>query len=308
MNGPNRIKVIKPSGPPPAPPMQPCQQARTDPHKGPVARAVEKLRKKAGIGPSSIMMEINERKKKTIINIQPTVPTSNWCNPEWSGPPPVPMTPSSPPAPYHCPMKMPPIKPQLGPKPGDLVVLQQFFGIRTPLDVEGARRLACSSNIDGSTPLHQAARESRAKEMAALIRMGAPVDAKDSLGFQPVHKAAAAGSVQALKLLKFVGGDLEAEGNHGYKPIHRAAMNGGMEAVRWLVEQGCPVDATISGGWTALHLAVWWDREPVVRCLLEKGASVNYMTNHGLTPLSLAISGQHEHLARIIIGHGGIVE
>ncbi|CAH1406576.1 unnamed protein product [Nezara viridula] len=307
MNGASRKKSTQPSQSPPPPTMQ---KTGADQHKGNVARIVERLQKNARLGHSAMLEQIKEdlAKRKIALNIQPTMTKANWRSPPpTTAPPPIPVTPSSPPV-YCCPMEIPPIKPRLGPKPGDLAVLQKFFGLRTPLDLESARRLACSSTSDGSTPLHQAARESRATEVAALIRMGASVEAQDALGFRPVHKAAAAGSVHVLQLLKLVGADLQAKGNHGYRPIHRAAMNGGMEAVRWLVEQGCSVDSTISGGWTALHLAVWWDREPVVRCLLDLGASVNYLTDQGVSPFAMAVSGRNEDLARLLHRYGGVME
>lgn len=202
-------------------------------------------------------------------------------------------------------MNIPSIKLGMGPKPDDPEVLRNFLGLKTPLNMESARRLACSASKEGFTPLHEAARQGRVREVSALIRLGASADARDHLGYSAVHKAAAAGSVQVLRVLKEVGADLEAVGNQGYRPIHRAAMNGGMEAVRWLVEQGCNVDAAAQGGWTALHLAVWWDREPVVRCLRDLGANVQLVTSIGRTPVGVAITCGHNHLVEHLINcHG----
>jgi ankyrin repeat protein len=95
---------------------------------------------------------------------------------------------------------------------------------------------ACAARGNRFTPLHCAAMNGHASVCAALIRVGANVNAQtDPQGYAPLHTAAFAGHVEALRVLLAGGADRSLLNHRNETPAETAARTGQDEAHALLV-------------------------------------------------------------------------
>jgi ankyrin repeat protein len=121
-----------------------------------------------------------------------------------------------------------------------------------------------------------------------LVKSGAKINVKNTLGQTPLHQAVAAEWKEALVLLLECGADESVADNYGNTPLHEAITNQNAEIVEILISKKAALDARDKYGNTPLHLAVnCWNVE-LVRILLEHGANANIADNNGWTPLHSA--------------------
>lgn len=81
--------------------------------------------------------------------------------------------------------------------------------------------VALPNPVNGSTPLHWAARKGRCEAMVALLRHGAAADSQDELGRTALHKACAiknGNAAPAVELLLIWGADETIPNNNGHTP------------------------------------------------------------------------------------------
>jgi ankyrin repeat protein len=77
-----------------------------------------------------------------------------------------------------------------------------------------------AKNVDGWTPLHEAAFGGRKEIVELLISNGADVNAKhDGFGTTPLHRAAYRGHKEIVELLIGKGADVNAKNANGETPI-----------------------------------------------------------------------------------------
>jgi ankyrin repeat protein len=76
--------------------------------------------------------------------------------------------------------------------------------------------------LEGVTPLHEAAWEGRKEVVELLIAQGADVNAKSFLGYTPLHQAAVFGQKKVVELLITKGADVNAKANDGKTPLNWA--------------------------------------------------------------------------------------
>ena len=108
--------------------------------------------------------------------------------------------------------------------------------------------------------------------IAPLLRNGADVDAKDSVGDTPLHHAVAQGNLQHVAVLVGAGADVNATNGSGDTPLHKAV------SLR-------PTPETLTSG------------AEIITALFDSGADVNARNNLAETPLQLA-SKVYNPLAR----------
>lgn len=183
-------------------------------------------------------------------------------------------------------------------------------------------------------PLHVAAEKSSASIAGRLIRAGAIVDARASVGdhadLTALHVAAQHGHSAVVRVLVQAGADLLATRRFADRShittLHLAAENGFVDTVKLILElvkarmatatttskttggdrqhqQPSPpqplhsyVNSQDSYGFTALHLAVQYQFLDVVQVLVAAGADVAVKTVSGVTALKLA-----NHLPNVAI-------
>lgn len=137
----------------------------------------------------------------------------------------------------------------------------------------------------GQTAAHRAARDGRARELAALLDAGADPERLDDQGRTALHWAAIGGSTDAARLLLDRGARVSARAHYDMTPLHWAALAGQPKVAALLLARGAEGKALNLFGMTPLHMA---GDPKVVRVLVEAGASVEATDMFGMTPLHWA--------------------
>lgn len=149
------------------------------------------------------------------------------------------------------------------------------------------------------TPLHEAAKASRARVVKALLEAGAEVDARDADGWTPLPLAV--WSPEIMEMLLDAGADVNAEFNDGWTPVFVAASCDCIEAFEIFMNHGADPKRKTPLGWTPLHLAADNGNLEMARTLIEAGVDINSKSLHGTTPLHLAaFSGRHLMVQELI--------
>jgi uncharacterized protein len=92
----------------------------------------------------------------------------------------------------------------------------------------------------GRVPLHYAALENDAEQVASQLAAGADPDSADWAGFTPLHIAAQQGSLEAAQVLLDGGATVDSVNKHGNTPLWVAVFNsqGRGDLIRLLHERG----------------------------------------------------------------------
>jgi ankyrin repeat protein len=145
-----------------------------------------------------------------------------------------------------------------------------------------------AANIDGNTPLHEAAGAGNVKAVKLLLDRGADPKAADkSARLTPLHNAAFVGNVEAMKLLLEKGADIKAVDTSGNTPLHIAAGTGKVEAMKLLLDRGADIKAVDKRGNTPLHMAAAVGKVEALGILVEHGGRLGTKNNDGKTPIDV---------------------
>ncbi|CAM9898082.1 unnamed protein product, partial [Discosporangium mesarthrocarpum] len=183
----------------------------------------------------------------------------------------------------------------------------------------------------GRTPLHVAARRGSLGLVAALLKAGAKVRARDRSGATPVHLAARNGHVPALEALLTVLSDRDRPGWAGIgvgipvpppsssllspvasmvtalgeTPTFLAAQGGHLAACRVLRELGAldPCTPNLKGA-TPILAAASGRNGGVVDLLAEAGGNVNLADTQGVTPAMAAARAGDQDLLKALEAWG----
>jgi len=150
--------------------------------------------------------------------------------------------------------------------------------------------------------------------MAAFLRKGADVNAKDKSGFTALMGAVfpeveralfSEVQIELVRLLLENGADVNAKTKDGRTALMRACTyNNEVEVTKVLLENGADINEKDERGKTALMQAVFFvNNQAVVRLLLENGADVNAKDKYGQTALLMA-SRRPYQFREILIKYG----
>ena len=92
------------------------------------------------------------------------------------------------------------------------------------------------------TPLHFAALNNHEEVLAALLSVGANMEAQDEQGCTPLHLACKKKSQESLELLLNKGAEIMATDNRDWTPLHYASYNGHPKAVNFLLKWEADLD------------------------------------------------------------------
>lgn len=133
-----------------------------------------------------------------------------------------------------------------------------------------------TADVDGTTPLHLAARNDSLEIGALLLRSGANPSARNRYGVTPLYLAAVNGSARMIRALLDAGADANEVGTQGETVLMTASRTGRPDAVRTLLDAGARIDAREDWrGQTALMWAVGQGHVAVAELLISAGADVN---------------------------------
>ena len=150
-------------------------------------------------------------------------------------------------------------------------------------------------DVDGVTPLMEAAYWGHANVVVELIRAGADVNRKDNTKQTALHWASRRGHSIVIKTLAEAGANLNVQDADGMTPLMKAAENRNADVVVELIRAGANVSVVSSREWlsvaagsTALHFAA---AENNIKCgvlLVEAGADMKTRNKNSKSPLDLA--------------------
>jgi len=163
-----------------------------------------------------------------------------------------------------------------------------------------------SSDENGKTALHYAARFGKKDIVELLLANKADINAKNKDGRTPLHQAAERSDGNLIELLLAHKAEINARDIHGITPLMLAAAEGSWGVLEVLVNKS-DVNVTDDSGSAALHYAAGMGREEVAGLLMKYNADVNAKNNRGETPISTAMHHaiQPAKLIALLRQHGG---
>ncbi len=153
-----------------------------------------------------------------------------------------------------------------------------------------------ASEISAYEGLHKAAATGDAAALAAALKAGADVAAKDRMGRSAFHVAAFQKQRDAMAALVKAGADPNALEGQAYDAVTIAAVADDIETLQAALALGNRAgNVTSPYDGTALIAAAHLGHDEVVRVLIEHGAPLNHVNNLGWTAL----------IEAVILGDGG---
>jgi hypothetical protein len=163
----------------------------------------------------------------------------------------------------------------------------------------------------GRTQLHHCAKNGLIYSVNRLLSIrNINVNMKNVNGWTPLHEAAFKGHIEIARLLLQNGAEVNAKGNGGWTPLHCSACDGHVEILHLLVEKGVDLEAQKNDGGRALHKAAWMGHLPFIQELISRyHVDINARLNDGWTALRMARHGYpqpHPTVIAFLQANGGI--
>lgn len=164
-----------------------------------------------------------------------------------------------------------------------------------------------------SSPLVWAGNVGNLEEVRSLIKSGADLNAKNTLGYSALLMASERGHSDVAKALIEAGADVNTARDDGVNPLFLEAQRGNIELVKLLVSKGAKVNSVVGEmRYTPLYVSI--DR-PIIKhehietakFLIERGADVNAQTEYGSTPLIEASQRGLDDVVTLLLARGADV-
>lgn len=159
--------------------------------------------------------------------------------------------------------------------------------------------------FEGGTLLHAAVRGNNLALVEALLKAGAELEARDSLGRTALHAAAEAGQAASVDALLKRGASHQARAASGDVPLGLAAMRGDSASIVVLLAADASPLLGNAQGEMPLHLAALHSRLSVAQLLIGADAPVNARTRYGATPARIAWELGDRAMADLLAENGG---
>jgi ankyrin repeat protein len=172
---------------------------------------------------------------------------------------------------------------------------------------------ASASNQLRETALHLAAANGCSEwTIAALLKAGADMEARDAEGRTPLLLAAKKGLRYHVDPFQKMGANMQATDKKGQTALHYMIRlhyhhnhpSDDMKLVSFLVASGVNVDGQDADGNTALHMAAEKGRHGTVDALLRCGADTEVRDNEGRTALLRAAGALYKPVADVLLLNG----
>jgi len=120
--------------------------------------------------------------------------------------------------------------------------------------------------------LHRAALRGETSVIDMMLKMGAPVDAKDGHGRSALFDACLKGHLDTAKFLLDHGASVTVRDENRATPLHDAALGGNAKVIELLIAHKADVNARDSEGQTPLNYAIKMERIDAEKILCESAA------------------------------------
>jgi Notch-like protein len=161
------------------------------------------------------------------------------------------------------------------------------------------------AELTGETPLHMAARYSRADAAKRLLEAGANPNTEDLKGRTPLHAAIAADARGVFEiLLRHRATNLNAQDELGFTPLILAVKNSVEDMIEELIRAEANLDIQDAKGKTALHWAASVNNVSAINHLLNAGANKDAQDNLEQTPLFLAARDGAAQAVKLLLSKG----
>ncbi|WP_419882009.1 M48 family metallopeptidase [Peribacillus sp. B-H-3] len=119
-------------------------------------------------------------------------------------------------------------------------------------------------------------------------------------GSTPLMEAASSNDIEKLGVLLAGGANLEAKDNEGSTALQWAVSNDSAEAAKFLLKHGANVNTRDSWKDTPLINAVFNDSSVMAALLIQAGADPSYEDTEGLTAYDYAVDNENEQLQSLL--------
>ncbi|KAF4449902.1 Ankyrin repeat-containing protein [Fusarium austroafricanum] len=156
----------------------------------------------------------------------------------------------------------------------------------------------------GKTALHWACRQGDAEAVAALVKLGANVNASRPNGYSPLHEAGLSKKASDCVNILFKAGVTLGRDTYGNTPLHVACAEGIVETVESLLDNGVSMEDLNKTGQSPLMLTTERDRFPILKLLLDRGADIGVADEYGGTALHLSVWANAHECAKELLSRG----
>ena len=155
---------------------------------------------------------------------------------------------------------------------------------------------------DINEALINAAKNGNLKEVKALIKKGADVNAINEDYDNPLDIAIFMENVAIVKLLIDNGVDVNIGYYEGQTPLMYASRKGLLDIAKLLIGAGAQIEIDVEdfSGYTALIWASETGHTDIVKLLIANGADVNYKSSEGRTALNTSLDFDNKEMIKLL--------
>ena len=178
--------------------------------------------------------------------------------------------------------------------------------------IENFSDMINSQNYDGEPPLILAAKMGNKTIIDILLKLGARLELRDSLGRSALRAAIDCSNIEiATFFITELNVDLTEKNKFEDSLLMQVSRLGNVPLLNLLLKKSAvkdQIDAKEIHGITALMVAVKGGYEEIVKILHEHGASINTTQEDGITPLMFAADKNYINLVKYLVNKGAIVD
>lgn len=152
--------------------------------------------------------------------------------------------------------------------------------------------------------LHWTAANGQSTLLRLVLRHGADVHRRDSIGSTGLHSAVLCHQPATLSILRENGADVENLNRDGWTPLYLAAITGSREIVALLLDHGVDINARSQAfnHKTALHNAALQGHRAVVELLISRGARLGARDLVGMKAAENTILADQIEVVHLVFG------
>jgi ankyrin repeat protein len=156
----------------------------------------------------------------------------------------------------------------------------------------------------GQTPLHVAAVSKRSMSVNILLRAKANVLSYDNTGCCVLHDICNRGLTSILEMMLPFARSVNTQDNAGMTPLMHAVVGQHYDCVHTMMWAHCDLEVVDNEGQTALHHAAQVKNPAITRLLTEGFANTDAVDKNGETPLHLSCREGDVENAKLLLGSG----